>query len=457
MARDDKASSGEPPALVWLGDDFTGAAAVMEVLTFSGVPSILFLGQPTSDQLAQVPEIKAFGIATLARSRAPEWMAENLPSLFAFLDDTNAELIHYKVCSTLDSSPVSGSIGKAIDLAMARFGAATIPIVTAAPRMRRYQAFGNLFCSAGDGVYRLDRHPVMSRHPITPMHEGDVALHLSAQTTIPTRCLNLETLSDPQLAHAFLDDASTANICSIDMMNADHETAVGALLWNRRRQSRFVVGSQGVEYALVSHFQKTGALKPVKPAQNLGPASRMAVVSGSVSPTTAAQIKWARDHGFAAIRVNVVDLCIDEPSQKAAEHAAIVSAKRALSQGQTPLVFTAEGPDDPAVLQLRNAVTDLDAANDMIGLSLGRILARLIDECGLSRVAVSGGDTSGHVCSQLGIYALAAAAPTIPGAAICKAMSDTGLDGLEIALKGGQMGSPDYFNWVRDGGGERSL
>lgn len=450
------ASDANNPAIVWLGDDFTGAAAVMEVLTFSGVPSILFLGQPTQDQLANFPGIKAFGIATLARSRAPEWMAEHLPPLFAFLDKTKAELVHYKICSTLDSSPNSGSIGKAIELALARFGAATVPVVTAAPRMRRYQVFGNLFCSAGDGVFRLDRHPVMSRHPVTPMHEGDVAQHLSAQTTIPTRCLNLETLADPNMANAFLDEADSANICSFDMLNSDHETAVGALLWDRRHQSRFVVGSQGVEYALVAHFQKTGQLDVVNSSQSLGTAKRMAVVSGSVSPITAAQIKWARENGFATIRVSAVDLCTDETRQKAAEQVAIDSAKQALSQGQTPLVFTAEGPDDPAVLQLREAVADMDAANDAIGLSLGRILACLIDECDLTRVAVSGGDTSGHVCTQLGIYALEAAAPTIPGAAICKAKSETGLDGLEIALKGGQMGSPDYFNWVRDGGGERT-
>jgi 3-oxoisoapionate kinase len=455
MQFDKQTSDTENPIIVWLGDDFTGAAAVMEVLTFSGVPSVLFLGQPTPEQVANCGGFKAFGVATLARSRSPEWMAENLPPLFAFLDDTNAELIHYKICSTLDSSPTSGSIGKAIELALARFGAATVPVVTAAPQMRRYQAFGNLFCSAGEGVYRLDRHPVMSRHPITPMQEGDVALHLSSQTTIPTRCLNLEALSEPQLANAFLDETDSADICSFDMLNGDHEAAVGALLWDRRSQSRFVVGSQGVEYALVEHLRKTGTLDPVIPKQNLGRASRMAVVSGSVSPITAAQIKWARAHGFDTIRVNAVDLCGDETAQKAAELAAIDSAKQSLSQGQTPLIFTAEGPDDPAVLQLRENVADLDAANDAIGLSLGRILASLIDDCDLTRVAVSGGDTSGHVCTQLGIYALEAAAPTIPGAAICRAVSETGLNGLEIALKGGQMGSPDYFSWVRDGGGIR--
>ena len=68
---------------------------------------------------------------------------------------------------------------------------------------------------------------------------------------------------------------------------------------------------------------------------------------------------------------------------------------------------------------------------------------------------ISGGDTSGHAMRLLGLTALTALAPTIPGAALCRAYGDGPHDGLEIALKGGQMGSTDYFGWIRDGGGPR--
>jgi len=48
----------------------------------------------------------------------------------------------------------------------------------------RYCVFGNLYARLGaEGeVFRLDRHPSMSRHPITPMDEADLRLHLSKQT-----------------------------------------------------------------------------------------------------------------------------------------------------------------------------------------------------------------------------------------------------------------------------------
>ena len=61
------------------------------------------------------------------------------------------------------------------------------PSIVGAPRLKRYQAFGNLF-AAVDGVgHRLDRHPTMSRHPVTPMHEADLRLHLREQTGAPHR------------------------------------------------------------------------------------------------------------------------------------------------------------------------------------------------------------------------------------------------------------------------------
>jgi len=91
----------------------------------------------------------------------------------------------------------------------------------------------------------------------------------------------------------------------------------------------------------------------------------------------------------------------------------------------------------------------------MIGEALGRILHRVLERSGMRRAVVSGGDTSGYATRQLGIFALSALAPTIPAAAIFKAHADGSMDGLELALKGGQMGSPDYFGWVRSGGGTR--
>ena len=87
-----------------------------------------------------------------------------------------------------------------------------------------------------------------------------------------------------------------------------------------------------------------------------------------------------------------------------------------------------------------------------IGSSLGRILDRLIAETGLKRVVLSGGDTSSHAALNLQIDALTSVAKLAPGGPLCRAHSkDPSRNGMEIAMKGGQVGAADYFVTARDG------
>ena len=119
------------------GDDFTGSTDVLEQLASNGVLTALFLAPPTPAQLAAFPDLKAIGIAGDSRSRSPEWMSANLPPIFAALRQFGAPIVHYKVCSTFDSSPTHGSIGRAIELGIAAFDPAFVPIVVGSPHLRR--------------------------------------------------------------------------------------------------------------------------------------------------------------------------------------------------------------------------------------------------------------------------------------------------------------------------------
>ena len=91
--------------VAFYGDDFTGSTDVMEVMTFAGLPTVLFLDVPTAEQRARFAGYRGIGIAGTARSRTPEWMDRHLPSVFAALKDLAAPIIHYKICSTFDSAP----------------------------------------------------------------------------------------------------------------------------------------------------------------------------------------------------------------------------------------------------------------------------------------------------------------------------------------------------------------
>ena len=139
----------------------------------------------------------------------------------------------------------------------------------------------------------------------------------------------------------------------------------------------------------------------------------------------------------------------------------------AVGEGEDPLVFTATGPDDPAVAGFRAAVEASGVApavaNDRIGAGLGQVLDRVLRTAEVRRAVISGGDTSGHATLRLGVYALTAIAPLAPGAPLCRAHADLSADaggatdrpaheGLELALKGGQVGDPDFFLAAKHGG-----
>lgn len=450
----------DAPLVVWYADDFTGAAAVMEVLTFAGLPSMLFLQPPTQDQLAKYPGLQGIGVASTARAKSPEWMDAHLPEIFADLAALKPALMHYKVCSTLDSSPLVGSIGRAIEIGARAFSPASVPVLIAAPQMRRYQCFGQLFAGFGDAVFRLDRHPVMSRHPVTPMQEADVAQHLAAQSDkLKPRCLSLEDISAGTQLPTTPPSHDRIDAVTLDCMDETTESAVGRLLWEGRHANAFVVGSQGVEYALVRHWQDTGQIAKTTAPQGIGRANGTVVVSGSVSPTTAGQIAWAKANGFASIAFDATRVCAGLDALEHEIARSVAACLEALDQGLDPLVHTAEGPDDPAVMAFTQTVArtghSLSESNQRVGEALGRVLHQTLIRSRVRRAVVSGGDTSGHATRQLGIYALSALAPTIPGAALFKAHADGPMDGLELALKGGQMGSHDYFGWIRSGGGPK--
>jgi len=129
-----------------------------------------------------------------------------------------------------------------------------------------------------------------------------------------------------------------------------------------------------------------------------------------------------------------------------------------IGAGRSAVVASARGPDDPGVARFRPALAASgippEAANARLGAALGQVLAGIRDRSDIGRFVIAGGDTSGQTLRQMGVRALTALAPTVPGAALLHAHDGRG--GFDLALKGGQMGSADYFDWIRAGGGLRT-
>jgi uncharacterized protein YgbK (DUF1537 family) len=445
--------------LTYYGDDFTGSTDVMEALTLGGVPTVLFLEPPTPAFVAQhFPHIRALGVAGISRSLSPAGMDAELTPIFAALAAFDAPLFHYKVCSTFDSSPTVGSIGHAIEIGLRQFGSEIVPLMVGAPILRRYVAFGNLFATIGDETYRIDRHPTMRHHPITPMDEGDLRLHLGKQTARKIGLVDLRHLLDAESLQRRWHDLIAAGCAIIlfDTLDGAHLLRIGEQLWSLRGDKPvFVVGSSGVEYALTAHWQDSGFIQAPPQPPSPGAVKQIAVISGSAAPQTAVQCRWAMEQGFVGIRLDSAAL-IDPNRADSARHNAMSQALDGLRAGKSVLLYSALGPDDPAIPATKAALAalgfDPQQVSVRLGAQQGLLMRELLEKHPLRRVCVSGGDTCGHAARQLGIYALEFAMPIAPGSPLCRARSHTpAFDGLEISLKAGQVGKPDYFGSLLSG------
>ncbi len=440
--------------LAYYGDDFTGSTDVMESLTQGGVETVLFVDPPTPEQLAAYPNLRAFGVAGTSRTMSPESMEQSLPPIFSALASSGAAIVHYKICSTFDSSSTIGSIGRAIDLGSRRFPGSPVPLVVGAPVLGRYVAFGNLFARSGldTAPYRLDRHPTMLQHPVTPMNEADLRLHLKTQTEKSVRLVDALMLDaadgTAEKSLAASDDA----IVLFDTMTDTHLATIGRLIWSSVQGStpRFVVGSSGVEYALTARWRQLDFLKTARPFVSPGPAEKVAVVSGSCSPVTDRQIAWALENGFQEIALDIVSMITPETAASAMDQA-VASATEILDRRCSVILHSCRGPSDDRIEDTKQCVARNSEhrpadTGRVIGSVLGKLMRQIVSAASLKRVAVTGGDTSGFVARELGIEALEMVHPLAPGSPLCRARSRWDeIDGCEITFKGGQVGKDSFF------------
>jgi uncharacterized protein YgbK (DUF1537 family) len=450
--------------LTYYGDDFTGSTDVLEALHSGGVDAVLFVKPPDSDILRHYAHVRAFGIAGNSRTMTPQVMDDSLPDVFQTLLGHRPRIVHYKTCSTFDSSPEVGSIGRAIDIGQRIFQNRVVPLAVGAPTLGRYCVFGNLFAKSGlnSAPFRLDRHPTMQHHPVTPMTEADLRVHLSPQTSRPIDIIDVLALDNgyDSARNKLNRVQSSGGVVLFDTLTDAHLETIGRLIWDeqqREEKSQFVAGSSGIDYALVKYWQAAGIIpesnctSSQRGAVRISPVDRTIVLSGSCSPVTDRQIGWALEHGFTDVAIDPLTLwqskCLESDICQVAKR--IVSL---LDRGQSVVVHTCRGPCDSRMTAMRSTLDRPSDGDRNLGMILGRILRQVLRTGLVHRVAVVGGDTAGQVARSLEVEAVEMIGPLEPGAPLCVVRSrETEVNGLEITFKGGQVGYDDFFGTLLSG------
>lgn len=396
--------------VVFLGDDFTGASDSLARYAQAGWRSRLLIepGRAAED-------LDAFGIATDLRSRPPEEARAEIARLWPMIAAQAPKIVHLKICSTFDSSPLIGSIGAMVAALRQNFQPEVTAIIGGQPSLGRYLAFGHLFARGPDGdVHRIDRHPVMARHPVTPMPESDMRLHLAAQGLQPLALVTTEALADPDSVAARL----RAGPVIFDILRQQDLERVAEAL-RRAGGRQLLVGASSVAEMLTgADSQKTGAAET--PAPQHGGAL---IFAGSRSPLTRAQVADFTDGPM--MQAGPADLASDSFAMTCAEQ---------LRNGQPVLV--ALNPDADYAMS-PDALADRSVA----------LLARILAQAPVGYLGIAGGDTSSRICAGLGFHALEFDHQIAPGVSICIGRHDDPTrDRMRLMLKGGQMGDPALFS-----------
>jgi 3-oxoisoapionate kinase len=444
--------------LAFYGDDFTGSTDALEQLTLAGIRTMLFIEAPSVAQLKRFPGTQAVGIAGTARSLAPEDMRVELEPAFKKLKALGVRHVHYKVCSTFDSSPRIGNIGCVLDVAEKIFRGPFVPLLVAAPTLGRFTIFGTHFARYGIGsggkIFRLDRHPSISRHPITPMLEADLRLHLAKQTKKRIALFDILQVALPEhAARAELKRilSEKPQVVLFDAIYPEHLARIGSLIdgFASAQKPLFSIGSSGIETALTGSWSERKPRHRVEKrlARTLAPPVKQLLVgSGSCSPVTEKQIAWAVKNGFAEVFLNARKF--RSPKSYGREiNRANDEATKLLQAGRSVIIHTTRGgPDKRVTTKLKNRTARV------LGVALGAVLWGVLVETKVHRVCIAGGDTSSFAARALGIEALEMIAPLTAGAPLCRVIApNSPADSLEIVFKGGQVGAENYFGVVKRG------
>jgi uncharacterized protein YgbK (DUF1537 family) len=420
----------------FFADDLTGAADVLAQAHALGLDAAL-----TLDPTKPLPEAAdVVGIAGPTRSlQGAELERAIRDGLTPFVDE-DLDVLIYKVCSTFDSSPTVGNIGRAIELLHEYWPShGAIPVVPAQPEFGRYTAFSQHFGAYQGEIYRLDRHPVMSSHPATPMSEADLRDVIAAQTRSGERpaAIHLPAYANGSFGEEWLQRRADSGDFVVDATDIPQMDHVAAQLLAGPGPA-LVVGSGGIMAALA---RRRGVSTPRQQNRSVAGGPVLAV-SASASSTTADQITDAIDAGWVEVAIPAEAFDQQEPHGQWVE---VVAS--ALLRGDHVVAHTLRGMDDPRMSTRQIAPAD-------VGGAIGR-LARVMVERDLTRdVAIFGGDSSSHALLALGVTELRVAEQFVTAGPICAADAASAVAGCRLLLKGGQVGPVDI---LRRFAGNRTL
>jgi len=419
------------PPYIFCGDDFTGSSDTLATLSRAGLNCRLF---PDVESLLggrEAEEFDAVGIATATRSLPPEGISAVLRPIAGLLKKMQPEVFHYKVCSTFDSSPATGNIATAINTIHSALPESRVLIAGGQPSLQRYCSFSNLFAAATDGaVHRLDRHPTMAHHPVTPMTDADLREVLAGQGLEAIGFIHFPSYRKG-LGHVLrqLHDLwQRDEPVLFDVQSIADIRIIGEILQQPHPGPLVAVGSSSIAEAYLSGRKgNTGVSSSRVPT---GPQKPLLVVAGSRSQMTATQVQQSSNFAL----VDISPLKIEANKEQFIDQLGKDCLTK-LDAGKAVLAVVGT--------EMNHSLSKADIAE-----FTAELIARIAVSGAIDRLCIAGGDTSSLALQRLKPQSLSFLADIEPGLCLCRLHmpAECGISSLDVVLKGGQMGSAQLFN-----------
>jgi len=416
-----------PVLLGAIADDFTGATDLCNTLVRRGMRTVQLIGVPAS--AANIPEAEAVVVALKSRTTPAKEAVEQALGALAWLRTAGACQILFKYCSTFDSTD-AGNIGPVAEALMAALGTDFTLYCPAFPEAGRTIYRGYLF--VGDVLLSESG---MRDHPLTPMRDPSLVRVLQRQSRgrvglVPMAAVArgadairaaFAELRRQGFAHAIVDAIEDRDLEAIGEAAAD----LG-----------LITGGSGIALGLPENFRRRGLLGDGAADSLPEISGAAAVLSGSCSTATLAQVAYMRERSPC---FTVDPIAAAEGGDVAQQ--ALAWAKPLLDDRQILISATAP-PAEVAEAQRR---LGRERAGAVVEETLAAI-ARGLAAAGVRRFVVAGGETAGAVVHALGVTGLRIGHQIDPGVPWTVSLPGSlGEPALALALKSGNFGMPDFF------------
>jgi uncharacterized protein YgbK (DUF1537 family) len=407
-----------------IADDFTGATDLCNTLVRRGMRTVQLIDVPAP--ATAVPGAEALVVALKSRTIPAQEAIDKSLATLAWLQKAGARQILFKYCSTFDSTD-AGNIGPVAEALMDALGTDFTLFCPAFPEAGRTIYRGYLF--VGDVLLSESG---MRDHPLTPMRDPSLVRVLQRQSRGRVGLVPVATVSRgaEAIRGAFAELRQQGfRYTIVDAIEDQHLEAIGAAA----ADFKLITGGSGIALGLPENFRRQGLLGDTGEADSLPAISgAAAVLSGSCSPATLAQVAYMRERA----PVFTIDPIAAAEGRKLVEEA-LDWAKPLLDNG--PILVSATAP--PEIVAEVQRRLGRERAGALVEATLAAI-ARGLAANGTRRLVIAGGETAGAIVQALGVTGLRIGRQIDPGVPWTMSLGEPA---LALALKSGNFGAPDFF------------